>query len=76
MIIPIALDFSNHDAFPEHQPDASDFKSLLNCLQSAPCVLLYNGDDLLSSTLLTQQDLIPINGKACTPVEVNFEVIT
>lgn len=60
MIIPIALDLSNHDAFPEHQPDASDFKSLLNCLQSAPCVLLYNGDDLLSSTLLTQQDLIPI----------------
>lgn len=60
MIIPIALDLSNHDAFPEHLPDASDYKSLLKCLQSTPCVLLYNGEDLLTSTLMTQQNAIPI----------------
>ncbi len=60
MMIPIALDFSNHDAFPEHQPDASDFMSLLNCLRSTPCVLLYNGDTLADSTLITQQHAIPV----------------
>lgn len=60
MMIPIALDFSNYDAFPEHQPDAADFKSLLKCLQSTPCVLLYNGDALSDSTLMTQQHAIPL----------------
>lgn len=60
MMIPIAIDLSNHDAFPEHQPDATDYKSLLKSLEAAPCVLLYNGEELATSTLVTQQTAIPI----------------
>jgi len=59
MIIPIALDFSKYNQDSELQHYGHDFGLLIACLESSACVLLYNGESLSDSILISQIELIP-----------------
>lgn len=59
MIIPIAIDLSEHDSIPEYQHDSADFKQLSRVLSNNPFILLHDGPTIGQSHFFRMIDQLP-----------------
>ncbi len=59
MIIPIAIDLSEHDSIPEYKHDSADFMQLSRMLSNYPFVLLHDSPTIRQSCFFDMIDRLP-----------------
>lgn len=59
MIIPIAIDLSEHDSIPEYKHDSADFVQLSKIMHNQPFMLLHDNDSMEHSHFYQQISRLP-----------------